>query len=118
MRASSSSSSSSLIELDTAIAYAGGNTEEILGRIFSRMPKEKLSKISVATKGESVGEKMASVAGGRRITIGENFARRSEEFNGTRSKKYRYFVLTRSRFGDDFIRGARDRSRVVSFRSV
>ena len=60
---SSSSSSSSLIELDTAIAYAGGNTEEILGRIFSRMPKEKLLKLSVATKANPWGEKMASVAG-------------------------------------------------------
>ena len=60
---SSSSSSSSLIELDTAIAYAGGNTEEILGRIFSRMPKEKLLKLSVATKANPWGEKMESVAG-------------------------------------------------------
>ena len=60
---SSSSSSSSLIELDTAIAYAGGNTEEILGRIFARMPKERLAKLSVATKANPWGEKMASVAG-------------------------------------------------------
>jgi len=58
-----SSSSSSLIELDTAIAYAGGNTEEILGRIFARMPKERLAKLSVATKANPWGEKMASVAG-------------------------------------------------------
>tara|TARA_B000000437_G_scaffold95522_1_gene69450 strand:+ start:1301 stop:2596 length:1296 start_codon:yes stop_codon:yes gene_type:complete len=58
-----SGAASSVVELDTASAYAGGNTEEILGRIFSRMPKEKLSKISVATKANPWGEKMASVAG-------------------------------------------------------
>ena len=50
-----SGAASSVVELDTAFVYAGGNTEEILGRIFSRMPKEKLSKISVATKANPVG---------------------------------------------------------------
>ena len=57
-----SGAASSVVELDTASAYAGGNTEEILGRIFSRMPKEKLSKYPWQPK-RIRGRRMASVAG-------------------------------------------------------
>ena len=41
-----------------------------------------------------------------------------KSFVGPPSEEHRYFVLTRSRFRDDFIRGVGDSSRVVSFRSV
>ena len=114
---SSSSSSSSLIELDTAIAYAGGNTEEILGRIFSRMPKEKLLKLSVATKANPWGEKMASVAGEGGLRA-EKFRAQVGKSLTALDPKSRYFVFTRSRFGDDFVRRVGDRSRVVQVRSV
>jgi aflatoxin B1 aldehyde reductase len=53
----------SKIELDTAIAYANGETEVLLGKIFSTMEKDVLEKISIATKANPWGEKMKSTAG-------------------------------------------------------